>query len=109
MSTDGLPAEGHLSMEQVVTGPSPTGLSRIPVALMLVLTALTAGFYYPWWFLRRRSRFNRLDGAAAIPWWPFALLSASLASCLGLLIWDAPRGNISSAVPLSLGAIAALM
>lgn len=109
MSGDSLSVEGHLSIEDVSIGPPPSGLPRIPIPLMLVLTALTAGFYYPWWFLRRRSRFNQLNGANAIPWWPFALLAASLASRLALLIWDGPRGNVSSAVPLSADAIATLV
>ena len=108
MSRDGLPVEGDPTVEDVATAPAPSGLPRIPIPLMLVLTALTAGFYYPWWFLRRRSRLNQLDAAAPIPRWPFVLLSACLASRLALLLWGGPRGNLSSAVPLSADAIATL-
>ena len=109
MSGDSLTVEGHLSMDDVAAAPPSSGLPRIPIPLMLVLTALTGGLYYPWWFLRRRSRLNQLSAAPPIPWWPFALLSAALATRLALLIWDGPRGSISSAVPLSAGAIATLV
>jgi len=105
---DALPVEGHLSIEEVATGPPPSGLPRIPISLMLVLTALTAGFYHPWWYLRRRSRLNQLGDPRQIPWWPFALLSVCLASRLALLIWGSPLDNLSSAVPLSADAIATL-
>ncbi len=90
MSGDSLTEEGHLSMDDVATAPPSSGLPRIPIPLMLVLTALTGGFYYPWWFLRRRSRLNQLSAAPPIPWWPFALLSAALATRLALLISGRP-------------------
>ena len=105
---DALPVEGHLSIETSRQARLRQGFRSTPISLMLVLTALTAGFYHPWWYLRRRSRLNQLGDARQIPWWPFALLSVCLASRLALLIWGSPRDNISSAVPLSADGIATL-
>jgi Domain of unknown function (DUF4234) len=39
----------------------PAGLKRQSVILMIVLTMITAGLYYPFWFLLRRDALNRLD------------------------------------------------
>jgi membrane associated rhomboid family serine protease len=75
---------------------------------MLVLTLLTAGFYYPWWFLQRRLRLNQLSAAPQIPRWPFLLFSACLALQLALPIWSGPWKVRPIVGPISLEGIAAL-
>lgn len=55
---------------------SLTGLRRRSVILMIVLSLVTFGLYYPLWFLRRRAALNRLDSPRKLPWWPFAIIIA---------------------------------
>jgi hypothetical protein len=52
---------------------SPTGLKRRSVVLMIVLTILTFGLYYPIWFLRRRAALNRLNSPRKLRRWPFLI------------------------------------
>lgn len=60
-------------------GPGPsaihavagTGLRRRSVILMIVLTVVTVGLYYPIWFLRRRTALNRLNSSTKLRRWPF--------------------------------------
>src|SRR6266566_1911660 len=59
-----------------VADVSPTGLRRRSVVLMIVLTVVTFGLYYPIWFLRRRAALNRLDSPRKLPRWPFLLFLA---------------------------------
>lgn len=56
--------------------PIPPPLKRRSVILMIVLTLVTLGFYYPAWFLRRRAAFNRLSSPRKLPVWPFLILVA---------------------------------
>jgi len=49
-------------------------LKKRGVIVMIVLTILTLGFYYPVWFLRRRRGLNALDSPRKLPLWPFVLL-----------------------------------
>jgi len=55
---------------------SPIGLKRRSVVLMIVLTIVSFGLYYPMWFLRRRTGLNRLDSPRKLPLWPFLIFSA---------------------------------
>ena len=75
---------------------------------MLALTLLTAGFYYPWWFLPRRSRLNQLSTAPQIPRWPFVLFTVCLTLQLVLLISSGPWNTRPIVGPISLEGIAAL-
>jgi hypothetical protein len=52
----------------------PTALKRRSVALMIALTVISLGFYYPIWFLRRRTALNSLDSPRKLEAWPFLLL-----------------------------------
>lgn len=56
--------------------PSATGLKRRSVLLMIVLTLVTFGLYFPIWFLRRRAALNRLDSPRKLRLWPFVLVTA---------------------------------
>jgi len=53
-----------------------TGLKRRSVIVMIVLTVVTFGFYYPIWFLRRRRGLNALDSPRKLSSWPFLLFLA---------------------------------
>jgi hypothetical protein len=55
-------------------GERPAGLKRRSVILMIVLMLLTAGLYYPFWFLRRRAALNRLDAPTKLSQWPLILI-----------------------------------
>jgi hypothetical protein len=52
---------------------SSTGLKRRSVILMIVLSIVTFGLYYPIWFLRRRAALNRLDSPRKLRLWPFVI------------------------------------
>src|SRR5580765_8512215 len=54
----------------------PTGLKRRSVVLMIVLSIVTFGLYYPIWFLRRRAALNRLDSPRKLRLWPFVIVIA---------------------------------
>ena len=56
-------------------GP-PIALKRRSVLLMIVLTILTLGLYYPVWFLRRRAALNRLESPRKLQLWPFLIFLA---------------------------------
>jgi len=57
---------------------SDGALKQRNVLVMIVLTIVTLGFYYPLWFLRRRRALNALDSPRKLPAWPFVLLLAFL-------------------------------
>jgi rhomboid protease GluP len=97
-----------LPPEDAATAQHPSGLRRTPIPLMLVLTLLTAGFYYPWWFLQRRLRLNDLSAGPKIPRWPFVLFSVCLAIQWALLIWSGAWSVRPIVGPLSATGIAAL-
>ena len=59
-----------------VADVSPTGLKRRSVVLMIVLSIVTFGLYYPIWFLRRRDALNRLDSPRKLRLWPFVIVIA---------------------------------
>jgi hypothetical protein len=59
-----------------IEDPSATDLKRRSVLLMVVLTLVTFGLYYPIWFLRRRAALNRLDSPRKLRLWPFAVFTA---------------------------------
>lgn len=73
-----MPAGDPLTRDQSTITPSvrPTGLKRRSVILMIVLTIVTFGLYYPIWFLSRRTAFNRLDSPRKLQLWPFPLFIA---------------------------------
>ena len=55
----------------VVADVSSNRLKRRSVLVMIVLFMVTFGFYYPIWFLRRRTALNRLDSPRKLRLWPF--------------------------------------
>ena len=56
-----------------VGSSSPIGLRRRSLILMIILTIVTFGFYYPIWFLRRRRALNSLNSPRKLATWPFVL------------------------------------
>jgi len=58
--------------KSAVADPS-TGLKRRSVIVMILLSLVTLGVYYPIWFLRRRAAFNRLDSPRKLQQWPFVV------------------------------------
>ena len=56
-------------------GP-PIAFKRRSIFLMIVLTVVTFGLYYPAWFLRRRAALNRLDSPRKLQLWPFLIFLA---------------------------------
>jgi uncharacterized protein DUF4234 len=52
---------------------SPTGFKRRSVILMILLSIVTFGLYFPIWFLRRRAALNRLDSPRKLRLWPFVI------------------------------------
>src|ERR1700704_3187925 len=75
-----------------VADVSPTGLKRRSVVLMIVLSIVTFGLYYPIWFLRRRAALNRLDSPRKLRRWPFVIFLAFfvLQFIVGLASGSAP-------------------
>ena len=51
-------------------------LKRRSVLLMIVLTIITFGLYYPIWFLRRRAALNGMDSPRKLRVWPFLIFIA---------------------------------
>ena len=90
-----MPASEPLSNEASPVAPSvPTrGLKRRSVVLMIVLTIVTFGLYYPIWFLRRRAALNRLDSPRKLRHWPFLVFIAFfvLQFIVGLASGSAPQ------------------
>ena len=80
-----------------IEDPSATGLKRRSVLLMIVLTLVTFGLYYPIWFLRRRAALNRLDSPRKLRLWPFVLFTAWFALQLmtGFAAALNPRGQVT--------------
>lgn len=74
---------------------SSAGLKRRSIILMLVLSIVTFGVYYPIWFLRRRAALNRLDSPRKLRMWPFVIVIAWFVfqSILGIAAGSAPRGQ----------------
>ena len=60
----------------VIRSVATTGLKRRSVIVMIVLTFVTLGLYYPIWFLRRRGALNRLDSPRKLRLWPFVIFIA---------------------------------
>jgi hypothetical protein len=54
-----------------VADVAPIGLKRRSVILMILLSIVTLGLYYPIWFLRRRAALNQLDSPRKLRRWPF--------------------------------------
>jgi len=74
---------------------SSTGLKRRSVILMIVLSIVTFGLYYPIWFLRRRAALNRLDSPRKLRLWPFVIIIAWFVFqfIVGITAGSAPRGQ----------------
>jgi hypothetical protein len=59
-----------------------TGLRRRSVLLMIVLTVVTVGLYYPIWFWRRRTALNGLNSSTKLRLWPFVTFTTVFAVVL---------------------------
>lgn len=55
-------------------------VGRTNVLLMVALTVVTGGVYYPYWFLSRRPLLNMLRSPEKLGVWPFAIAIALLAA-----------------------------
>ena len=77
----------------------PTGLKRRSVVLMIVLSIVTFGLYYPIWFLRRRAALNRLDSPRKLRLWPFVVVIAWFVFqfIMGIAAGSAPPEQTSGA------------
>jgi hypothetical protein len=72
MPTENEPLTNHVTTP-AGSGHRPTGLKRRSLILMIVLTIVTLGLYYPLWFLRRRAALTQLDAPRKLQLWPFLL------------------------------------
>jgi hypothetical protein len=79
----------------VVADVSSADLKRRSVILMIVLSIVTFGLYYPIWFLRRRAALNRLDSPRKLRMWPFVIFIVWFVFqfMLGIAEGSAPRGQ----------------
>jgi len=87
---------------------SPTGLKRRSVILMLLLSIVTFGLYFPIWFLRRRAALNRLDSPRKLRLWPFVIAVTWFVFHLivGIAAGSAPLGQaISERAALTLNLV----
>src|SRR4051794_19359037 len=82
-----------------VADRSSTGLKRRSVIMMLVLTIVTFGLYYPIWFLRRRAALNGLDSPRKLRRWPFVIVIVWLAFqfLVGIAAGARPREQMTGA------------
>jgi Domain of unknown function (DUF4234) len=65
-------------------------LKKRRIMVMIVLTLVTFGFYYPAWFLRRRRALNELDSPQKLAAWPFLLLLLVFAVRLAVIVLATP-------------------
>jgi len=73
-SEDPMQSNPYAPPTAAIADLSSGGLKRRSVVLMIVLTLLTFGVYYPIWFLRRRSGLNRLNSPRKLQLWPFVIV-----------------------------------
>ena len=73
-----------------------TALRQRSVIVMILLTIVTLGVYYPMWFLRRRAAFNQLDSPRKLHVWPFAVALAFAAVRFVVAITSGPRAPEAS-------------
>jgi len=78
-SEDPMQSNPYAPPTAAIADLSSGGLRRRSVVLMIVLTLLTFGVYYPIWFLRRRAGLNRLNSPRKLQLWPFVIVIAWLA------------------------------
>lgn len=91
------------------TAPVTTGnagspiVGRTNVLLMIALTVVTGGVYYPYWFLSRRPLLNMLRSPEKLGVWPFAIAIALLAvnAAIALQTPVAAQGAVSEPGPLA--------
>jgi hypothetical protein len=88
----------------VARSAPPAGLKRRSVVLVIVLTIVTFGLYYPIWFLRRRAALNRLDSPRKLRRWPFLIF-------IGFFVLQFMVGIASGSAPpeQTIGAAATLL
>ncbi|HYT73642.1 MAG TPA: hypothetical protein VEL79_02735 [Vicinamibacterales bacterium] len=80
-----------------------TDLKQRGVLLMIGLTLVTGGLYYPLWFLRRLSALNRLNAPRKLRVWPFLLLLAlTLIRLIVFIRSGPPRPHPADALSLLL-------
>ena len=69
---------------------SSTGLKRRRVIVMIVLTFVTVGLYYPIWFFRRRDALNRLNSPRKLRLWPLVIFCATTVVDAVVVVVSAP-------------------
>src|SRR6266850_719602 len=76
-----------------------TALRRRSVIVMVLLTIVTFGVYYPVWFLRRGAALNQLDSPRKLPAWPFvaSLVFVTIRLAVALASGSPPKTTPSSA------------
>jgi uncharacterized protein DUF4234 len=88
--------------------PDRTALRRKSVIVMVLLTIVTFGVYYPVWFLRRRAALNQLDSPRKLPAWPFvvSLVFVTIRLAVALASGSPPKTNPSVDLLFQLGNLA---
>lgn len=73
------------------SGAPALALKKHSVWLMILLTVVTCGLYYPWWFLRRLAALNQLNTPRRLQLWPFLLFMAFWVFRLAIIVAGRPR------------------
>ena len=76
-------------------------LKRRSISRMLLLTVVTGGFYYPFWFLLRQHDINSLNAKEKLQSFPFVVAIALLAFSVGFSVW---ASNVEAAAEMYEGA-----
>ncbi len=76
-------------------------LKRRSISRMVLLTVVTGGFYYPFWFLLRQHDINSLNAKEKLQSFPFVVAIALLAFSLGFSVW---ASNVEAAAEMYEGA-----
>jgi Domain of unknown function (DUF4234) len=64
--------------------PDSHGLKQRRVLVMIGFMIITLGFYYLFWWFRRRPGLNRLNSPTKLPIWPVLLLAAHFVMQFGI-------------------------
>ena len=93
-------------MHTANTSPRPTpSLKRTSVLLLILLTVLSVGPYYPIWFLRRRGGLNLLNSPIKLKRWPFIVAIVFIFAQLLFTAGTGPRLEIQPTGEHSLVAV----
>ena len=76
-------------------------LKRRSISRMLLLTVVTGGFYYPFWFLLRQHDINSLNAKEKLQSFPFVVAIVLVAVSVGFSVW---ASNVEAAAEMYEGA-----